>query len=126
MTQTIPHLRLVLDFRLERVNSGLLNPRQLFVVLSEYFVIADSYRLVKQPGRGNRKRKKQFCTCRRGPVGPPGSVGAAGERGLRGLPGSRGPKGEPGSFDFLMLMVADIRHDIGEQTADRSHVNYDL
>ena len=59
-------------------------------------------------------------------MGPPGSVGAAGERGLRGLPGSRGPKGEPGSFDFLMLMVADIRHDIGEQTAVRSHVTYDL
>ena len=25
-----------------------------------------------------------------------------------------GAKGDPGSFDFLMLMVADIRHDIGE------------
>ena len=47
-------------------------------------------------------------------MGPPGAVGATGERGFRGPLGSRGPKGEPGSFDFLMLMVADIRHDIGE------------
>ena len=50
-------------------------------------------------------------------MGPPGSAGAAGERGLRGPTGSPGPKGEPGSFDFLMLMVADIRHDIGERPA---------
>ena len=47
-------------------------------------------------------------------MGPPGAAGATGERGLRGPQGSRGLKGEPGSFDFLMLMVADIRHDIGE------------
>ena len=83
------------------------------------FVNADSYRLVKQPGgrgRGGKRKKKHFCRCRRGPVGPPGAAGATGERGLRGPQGSRGLKGEPGSFDFLMLMVADIRHDIGKWT----------
>ncbi|MBZ3871182.1 Collagen and calcium-binding EGF domain-containing protein 1 [Sciurus carolinensis] len=39
---------------------------------------------------------------RRGPVGPPGA------------PGRDGSKGPPGSFDFLLLMLADIRNDITE------------
>uniref|UniRef100_A0A8C4KYF0 Collagen and calcium binding EGF domains 1 n=1 Tax=Equus asinus asinus TaxID=83772 RepID=A0A8C4KYF0_EQUAS len=39
---------------------------------------------------------------RRGPVGPPGA------------PGRDGSKGPPGSFDFLLLMLADIRNDIAE------------
>ncbi|KAH0627855.1 hypothetical protein JD844_008374 [Phrynosoma platyrhinos] len=39
---------------------------------------------------------------RRGPVGPPGA------------PGRDGAKGPPGSFDFLLLMMADIRNDIAE------------
>ncbi|KAI1240191.1 hypothetical protein IHE44_0011646, partial [Lamprotornis superbus] len=39
---------------------------------------------------------------RRGPVGPPGA------------PGRDGSKGPPGSFDFLLLMMADIRNDIAE------------
>ncbi|XP_060029939.1 collagen and calcium-binding EGF domain-containing protein 1 isoform X2 [Erinaceus europaeus] len=39
---------------------------------------------------------------RRGPVGPPGA------------PGKDGAKGPPGSFDFLLLMLADIRNDITE------------
>ena len=38
-------------------------------------------------------------------------MGQQGPRGPQGVPGA---KGDPGSFDFLMLMVADIRHDIGE------------
>ncbi|XP_036391479.1 collagen and calcium-binding EGF domain-containing protein 1-like [Megalops cyprinoides] len=51
---------------------------------------------------------------RRGPVGPPGAPGRDGQKGDRGSPGPRGPAGPPGSFDFLLLMVADIRNDIIE------------
>ncbi|XP_015198911.1 collagen and calcium-binding EGF domain-containing protein 1-like isoform X2 [Lepisosteus oculatus] len=51
---------------------------------------------------------------RRGPVGPPGAPGSNGQKGERGLPGPRGPAGPPGSFDFLLLMMADIRNDIIE------------
>ncbi|XP_036441568.1 collagen and calcium-binding EGF domain-containing protein 1-like [Colossoma macropomum] len=51
---------------------------------------------------------------RRGPVGPPGAPGRDGLKGERGAPGPRGPPGPPGSFDFLLLMMADIRHDIIE------------
>ncbi|XP_066541646.1 collagen and calcium-binding EGF domain-containing protein 1-like isoform X2 [Hoplias malabaricus] len=51
---------------------------------------------------------------RRGPVGPPGAPGRDGLKGDRGAPGSPGPPGPPGSFDFLLLMMADIRHDIIE------------
>ncbi|KAM9480943.1 collagen and calcium-binding EGF domain-containing protein 1-like [Clarias gariepinus] len=51
---------------------------------------------------------------RRGPVGPPGAPGRDGLKGEKGSPGPRGPPGPPGSFDFLLLMVADIRHDITE------------
>lgn len=35
-----------------------------------------------------------------------------GARGPPGAQGLTGPKGDPGSFDFLMLMMADIRHDL--------------
>lgn len=59
-------------------------------------------------GQGRRK----FCRCRRGAVGPPGANGKPGPRGLPGIPGVRGEKGDPGSFDFLNLMIADVRHDI--------------
>ncbi|XP_072236253.1 collagen and calcium-binding EGF domain-containing protein 1-like [Leuresthes tenuis] len=51
---------------------------------------------------------------RRGPVGPPGAPGRDGLKGDRGAPGPRGPPGPPGSFDFLLLMMADIRNDIIE------------
>lgn len=51
---------------------------------------------------------------RRGPVGPPGAAGRDGLKGDRGAPGPRGPPGPPGSFDFLLLMMADIRNDIIE------------
>ena len=44
--------------------------------------------------------------------GPPGSPGATGERGLRGETGLNGAKGEPGSFDHLVLLVADLKYDI--------------
>ncbi|KAK8397657.1 hypothetical protein O3P69_004441 [Scylla paramamosain] len=59
-------------------------------------------------GQGRRK----FCRCRRGAVGPPGASGKPGPRGLPGIPGVPGEKGDPGSFDFLNLMIADVRHDI--------------
>ncbi|KAM9124863.1 collagen and calcium-binding EGF domain-containing protein 1-like isoform 3-T3 [Pangshura tecta] len=51
---------------------------------------------------------------RRGPVGAPGAPGRNGQKGERGHPGPRGPPGPPGSFDFLLLMMADIRNDIIE------------
>ncbi|KAA8596136.1 hypothetical protein FQN60_011427, partial [Etheostoma spectabile] len=51
---------------------------------------------------------------RRGPVGPSGATGRDGLKGDRGAPGPRGPPGPPGSFDFLLLMMADIRNDIIE------------
>ncbi|XP_061621458.1 collagen and calcium-binding EGF domain-containing protein 1-like [Phyllopteryx taeniolatus] len=51
---------------------------------------------------------------RRGPVGPPGAPGRDGSKGARGADGPSGPPGPPGSFDFLLLMMADIRNDIIE------------
>ncbi|XP_077569421.1 collagen and calcium-binding EGF domain-containing protein 1-like [Stigmatopora nigra] len=51
---------------------------------------------------------------RRGPVGPPGAPGRNGSKGDRGADGPSGPPGPPGSFDFLLLMMADIRNDIIE------------
>ncbi|KAL4658778.1 collagen and calcium-binding EGF domain-containing protein 1-like isoform X1 [Arapaima gigas] len=51
---------------------------------------------------------------RRGPVGLPGAPGRDGQKGERGSPGPSGPPGPPGSFDFLLLMMADIRNDIIE------------
>ncbi|XP_062410195.1 collagen and calcium-binding EGF domain-containing protein 1 [Sardina pilchardus] len=51
---------------------------------------------------------------RRGPMGPPGAPGKDGMKGERGAPGLSGPPGPPGSFDFLLLLMADIRNDIAE------------
>ncbi|KAJ7994951.1 hypothetical protein DPEC_G00254860 [Dallia pectoralis] len=51
---------------------------------------------------------------RRGAMGPPGAPGTNGMKGDRGSPGPSGPPGAPGSFDFLLLMMADIRNDIIE------------
>ncbi|XP_019387270.1 PREDICTED: collagen and calcium-binding EGF domain-containing protein 1, partial [Crocodylus porosus] len=51
---------------------------------------------------------------RRGPMGPPGAPGRDGSKGERGAPGPKGTPGPPGSFDFLLLMMADIRNDIAE------------
>lgn len=47
-------------------------------------------------------------------MGPPGAPGRHGAKGERGAPGPRGSPGPPGSFDFLLLMLADIRNDIAE------------
>jgi Collagen triple helix repeat (20 copies). len=44
-----------------------------------------------------------------GPSGPPGKEG---QKGSQGEQGPRGAKGKPGSFDFLLLLMADIRHSI--------------
>lgn len=68
--------------------------------------VLDSYKMVKSG------KKRHFCKCKRGPVGPPGAQGTSGSPGPRGPQGLPGQKGEPGSFDFVMLMVADLRHDI--------------
>ena len=67
----------------------------------------DSYKMFKSGGG-----KKTFCKCKRGKLGPPGASGSTGPRGPPGAQGLPGPKGAPGSFDFLMLMMADIRHDL--------------
>ncbi|XP_069026478.1 collagen and calcium-binding EGF domain-containing protein 1 isoform X1 [Embiotoca jacksoni] len=50
----------------------------------------------------------------RGPVGPPGAQGKDGLKGDRGATGLVGPPGPPGSFDFLLLLMADIRNDIAD------------
>ncbi|XP_012724398.2 collagen and calcium-binding EGF domain-containing protein 1 isoform X2 [Fundulus heteroclitus] len=50
----------------------------------------------------------------RGPVGSPGAPGRDGLKGERGAPGPAGPPGPPGSFDFLLLLMADIRNDIAD------------
>ena len=68
----------------------------------------DSYKMVR------RRKKRHFCKCKRGPAGYPGPEGEQGIRGPRGLQGMKGEKGDPGSFDFLLLMMSDIRHDIVE------------
>ena len=52
-----------------------------------------------------------------GPVGPPGSPGIEGPRGVKGELGPRGEKGDAGSFDFFMLMMADLRHDLEQLQA---------
>lgn len=46
---------------------------------------------------------------KQGEAGPPGATGPKGDTGPRG---PRGPKGDRGSFDFLLLLLADVRHDI--------------
>ena len=50
------------------------------------------------------------------------SLGAEGRRGPKGEPGNQGEKGDPGSFDFLMLMVSDLRHDL-EQLKSTVYTN---
>ena len=71
----------------------------------------DSFKMVRRSG------KKHFCRCKRGPVGSPGAQGTPGPRGPRGETGPVGLKGEPGSFDFFMLMMADLRHDLEQLQA---------
>ena len=45
-------------------------------------------------------------------MGLPGAPGIEGPRGPKGELGPPGSKGEAGSFDFFMLMMADLRHDL--------------
>ena len=49
-------------------------------------------------------------------------IGTEGRRGPKGESGTPGEKGDPGSFDFLMLMVSDLRHDL-EQMKARAYPN---
>ncbi|KAJ3604918.1 hypothetical protein NHX12_026969, partial [Muraenolepis orangiensis] len=61
----------------------------------------------------------------RGLLGPMGlspdlshiKLGRRGPTGSPGAPGRDGTKGPPGSFDFLLLLMADIRNDIAELQA---------
>ena len=68
----------------------------------------DSYILTAS----TNSEKKNFCRCRRGPVGEPGAPGERGPRGFRGEQGLRGPRGQEGSFDFMMAMLKDVKEDI--------------
>merc|ERR1719189_2128063 len=90
----------------------------------------DSYRLVRRNRKQNSRQNggnggrsgREFCRCKRGPVGYPGAPGTEGRRGAKGEPGTPGAKGDPGSFDFLMLMVSDLRHDL-EQLKKKAYPN---
>ncbi|KAJ8978199.1 hypothetical protein NQ317_013145 [Molorchus minor] len=62
---------------------------------------------VSLPGDENTQ-----CRCKRGAQGDVGAPGPQGPKGEQGERGVRGPKGERGSFDFLLLLLADVRHDI--------------
>ncbi|XP_043474222.1 collagen and calcium-binding EGF domain-containing protein 1-like [Leptopilina heterotoma] len=53
-----------------------------------------------------------YCKCQRGPIGPPGPPGTRGQKGDAGEKGARGHKASAGNFDFLLFLLADIRHDI--------------
>ncbi|CAH1971706.1 unnamed protein product [Acanthoscelides obtectus] len=52
------------------------------------------------------------CKCKRGSQGPIGVPGSQGPKGEIGDRGPKGQKGERGSNDFLLLLLADLRHDI--------------
>nr|CAI5847421.1 unnamed protein product [Callosobruchus analis] len=52
------------------------------------------------------------CRCKRGSQGPIGAAGPQGPKGETGERGPKGQKGERGSNDFLLLLLADLRHDI--------------
>ncbi|CAK1580823.1 unnamed protein product [Parnassius mnemosyne] len=53
-----------------------------------------------------------YCRCERGPRGPPGPPGMEGPKGDMGPRGPRGGRGPKGSLDLMLLLIADIRHDI--------------
>ncbi|XP_073960258.1 collagen and calcium-binding EGF domain-containing protein 1-like [Choristoneura fumiferana] len=53
-----------------------------------------------------------YCRCERGPRGPPGASGMEGPKGDVGPRGPRGARGPKGSMDLMLLLLADIRHDI--------------
>ncbi|CAK1542021.1 unnamed protein product [Leptosia nina] len=53
-----------------------------------------------------------YCRCERGPRGPPGPPGMDGAKGDEGPRGPRGARGPKGSMDLMLLLLADIRHDI--------------
>jgi hypothetical protein len=57
-------------------------------------------------------QKFNFHVCTLLSQGEPGAGGPQGPKGEPGERGLRGPKGERGSFDFLLLLLADVRHDI--------------
>ncbi|XP_038222042.1 collagen and calcium-binding EGF domain-containing protein 1-like [Zerene cesonia] len=53
-----------------------------------------------------------YCRCERGPRGPPGPPGMEGPKGETGPRGPRGSRGPNGSMDLMLLLLADVRHDI--------------
>ncbi|KAG8232307.1 hypothetical protein J437_LFUL018286 [Ladona fulva] len=82
-------------------------------------VTLDSFAMLKGIGKTDNMR---FCRCKRGPVGPPGAPGKQGSKGEEGERGYPGEKGDPGSLDFLLLLLADVRHDI-QQLQNRVFAN---
>ncbi|KAM3960399.1 LOW QUALITY PROTEIN: uncharacterized protein ACR2FA_005495 [Aphomia sociella] len=57
-----------------------------------------------------------YCRCERGPRGPPGATGRDGPKGAAGAR-ARGPRGPEGSLDLMLLLLADMRHDINNLEA---------
>ncbi|KAJ2949410.1 hypothetical protein O0L34_g15325 [Tuta absoluta] len=53
-----------------------------------------------------------YCRCERGPRGPAGPPGMEGPKGDTGARGPRGQRGPKGSLEVMMLLIADIKHDI--------------
>ncbi|XP_050679393.1 collagen and calcium-binding EGF domain-containing protein 1-like isoform X1 [Leptidea sinapis] len=53
-----------------------------------------------------------YCRCERGPRGPPGAPGMEGPKGDTGPRGPRGSRGPKDNLDLMLLLLADIRHDI--------------
>lgn len=52
------------------------------------------------------------CRCKRGAQGEIGARGPQGPKGEQGEMGPRGPKGSKGALDIILLLLADVRHDI--------------
>lgn len=49
--------------------------------------------------------------------GPPGAPGMEGPKGAEGPRGPRGARGPRGSLDMMLLILADLRHDINNLEA---------
>uniref|UniRef100_A0AAY4C632 EGF-like domain-containing protein n=1 Tax=Denticeps clupeoides TaxID=299321 RepID=A0AAY4C632_9TELE len=105
-------------------------------------MLPSNFEITKQMTSEKRLTSHLFLPGPPGPPGPPGSLGPKGSPGSPGMMGSPGPPGPrglmgpigpspdlshikqgrrgpmvpgpPGSFDFLLLFMADIRNDIAE------------
>lgn len=62
--------------------------------------------------KDNKKEKLSRLISLMNVKGPPGAPGPEGRKGDFGERGQRGPKGDKESRDFVLLLLADLRHDI--------------